>query len=463
MGSYDYAATMFPLGGQRGSTASVTFSGGTFKTPVKVDVDLKQITPDTQFVTVAPPNSPVAPFLFAVGDHAELLESATAASLPCVINGKLAREGEIDKFRFAVTPGDRLLFEVQARELGTSKIESIVTAYDHTGKKLDSAGDKPLPEDVFAVQVNSRTSNDPFLNLTVPDGVTEITVAIEDLARRGGEAYAYRLVARKVAEDFQLSLSTPEVNVPKGGSALVVVTADRRGYDGPIAVTVEGLPPGIRVEGGNIPRELVDPNNARTMNRRGMLVLSAEPDAEMPPRELVVWGTAKLSDGTELRRKAVAPAMSVTVAGATAQGVVDRQRPLTAPWLGLNLPVASTAPQDATLEVKQTNFTRMGEGDRFEFAYTWKTRSKDLKLPETLAVDVVGARDIRVTAFQENQAGDGGTFLINTSKATTPDRYDIIIRGRVMNGTTATDVYARPLPLIVTERKEQSVQTASAQ
>jgi hypothetical protein len=463
IGSYLYADTIFPLGGQRGASTAVIFDGGNLPATAKVDVDLKQAGSETKFIAVAPPGSPAAPFLFAVSDYPELIEPSAPVALPAVINGRLARDGEVDRYRIAVSPGDKLLFEVQARELGTSKIESIVTAYDASGKKLDSAGDKPLPEDVFAVQVNSRTSNDPFLNLTVPEGVQEITLAIEDLARRGGDRFAYRIVARKQDQDFQLSLATPQVNVPQGGTAIAVVTADRRGYDGPIHLTIEDLPPGIRVEAGMIPRESVDPNNARSLNRRGVLVLSAEPDAEMPPRELIVWGVGKLSDGTELRRKAAGPATAIDVAGATSQGVVDRQRPLTAPWLGLHLPAASTSPQEATLEVKQTGFKRMAEGDRFEFAYSWKTRARGLKLPETLAVDVVGARDIRVTAFEENETKDGGTFLINTSKATDPAQYDVIIRGRVMNGSSAIDVYARPLALVVTERKEERVQTASAQ
>ena len=148
--------------------------------------------------------------------------------------------------------------------------------------------------------------------------------------------------------------------------------------------------------------------------------------------------------------------MMVEVAGATAQGVVDRQRSLTAPWLGVDLPAASTSPQEATLEVKQTKFTRLAEGDRYDFAYEWKLRSKDVPLPKDLAVDIVGARDTRVTSFEKS--GDGGTFSINITKATDPGQYDIVIRGRIRG----EDIYARPLPLIVTERSE-NVQAASAQ
>jgi hypothetical protein len=395
-----------------------------------------------------------------VSDYPELITPTAAVRLPAVINGRLSQARQVDRYKIQVQPGDKLLFEVQARELGTSRLEAVLTAYDSSGKKLDSAGDKPLPEDVFAVQGTSRTSSDPFLNITVPKDVHEITLSIEDLAARGGPQYGYRIVARNAAEDYQLAIAVPFVNIPAGGAAIVAVNADRRGYDGPIELSIPDLPEGIRVEGGTIPRETIDANNVRSFNRRGVLVLSADSAVEVPMKELAVWGTAKLQDGTVLRRRARGPAMTVDVSGATAQGVVDRQRPVTAAWMGLELPAASTVPQIGTLDVKQVNVTRMEEGDRFDFEYTWKVTSKDASLPDELSVDVVGAKDIRVTAFKKTSTG--GSFSINTTKATDPARYDVIIRGRVKNEGLTEDIYARPLPLTVPERSSNA-QVATAQ
>ena len=188
MGSYPYAAGLFPLGGKQGEKVEVTFFGGTLPAPVK-----STIVPDAKaFSWVALPGSASAPFLFASSDLPELLEPSQPVSVPSVVNGRLLVQGEVDRYRFPVQPGESLLFEIQARELGSSRLEAVLTVFDASGKKLDSAGDKPLPEDVFAVQGTSRTSNDPFLNFTVPAGVNEITVAVEDLARRGGPNYGYR-------------------------------------------------------------------------------------------------------------------------------------------------------------------------------------------------------------------------------------------------------------------------------
>ena len=78
------------------------------------------------------------------------------------------------------------MFSLQARELGTSKLMGLITIYDEKGKQLASAGDGPLPVDVGAVQVSSRTQGDPDLQFKVPDGVHHLTIGVEDLAQRGG-------------------------------------------------------------------------------------------------------------------------------------------------------------------------------------------------------------------------------------------------------------------------------------
>ena len=266
-------------------------------------MDLRKADPAEAFTRVALPDSPALPFLFAVSDLPELLEPVEGTvPVPSVVNGRLEKDGEVDRYRVKVEPGEKLLIELQARELGTSRLEGILTAYDSAGKKLDSAGDQPLPEDVFAIQGTSRTSSDPFLNLTVPPDVHEIVLTVEDLARRGGPAYGYRLMTRRQAEDFRLSLGSPFVNLPAGGTVVFSVIADRRGFDGPIQLTVADLPKGIHVDGGTIPREYMDASNARTFNRRGILTLTAEPGRRTAHRP-----TANLGRGQAGRRHRAAP------------------------------------------------------------------------------------------------------------------------------------------------------------
>jgi hypothetical protein len=446
MGSYAYADGVFPLGGKRGEATEVTFFGTNLKTPVKTTVDLRNIAAEKRLTTVALPDSPVLPVNFAVSDLPELIGPIDGPlSVPSVMNARLSKPGQIDRYKIQVEPEETLLFELQARELGTSLLEGIITVYDGSGKKLDSAGDKPLPEDVFAVQGSSRTSSDPFLNLKVPKDVHEITVTVEDLAERGGPLYGYRLSTRRDAEDFKLALAEPYINIPAGGTAILNVVADRRGYDGPIQLTIPDLPQGIQIDGGLIPRELVV-NNNRSFNREGILTLTAAPGVELPARQLVVWGEGKLSNGAAIRRRASGPGMRISVSGATAQGVVDRQRAISAPWLSFDLPAAISEPPPATLEVKQTGLKQMEEGGRYEFAYSWNLKTGTP--PKEVDVEIVGARDIRITDMK--QLEKGGTFIVNTTKATDPARYDLYISGMLKTDGGEEMIVSRPIAFEVT-------------
>lgn len=449
MGAYAYADAIFPLGGPRGKTTEVTFTGTGLKAPVKAMADLTKLASNIELTTVALPDSPALPMLFAVSDLPEFTAPIEGPlQVPSVINARLSKAGAIDRYRLKVEPGEKYLFALQARDLGTSRLEGIISIYGANNKKLDSAGDKPLPDDVFAVQGTSRTSNDPFINFTVPADTHEITVAVEDLAERGGPHYPYRLITRREAEDFQLSLSTPYLNVPAGGTAIVSVSADRRGFDGPIHLTIPDLPAGVHVEGGTIPREYIDVNNARSVNRRGILTVTADPGVELPARQLVVIGEAKYTNGTTVRKRARGPAMQVDVAGATAQGVVDRQRSLSAQWLGFDLPAGlSSEPVRATLAVKQAKLIQMAEGGRYEFEFTWNVRSGTP--PKDVSVEIVGAKDIRIIDMKSTPTG--GTFAVTTTKATDPARYDMYISGRLRTDEGDETVISRPILFEVTE------------
>jgi len=266
---------------------------------------------------------------------------------------------------------------------------------------------------------------------------------VEDLALRGGPLYGYRLIARRQAEDFTLTISSPFVNIPSGGTAVISVTADRRGYDGPIQITIPDLPKGLQVSGGVIPREYVDAGNARTINRRGILTITAEPGVSLAKGQLEVWGEGTAAGGTALRRQARGLGMVVDVAGATDQGVVDRQRPLTAPWLGWGLPAALTDPPAAILEVHQTGLKPMAEGTRYEFAYTWTVRGGGIP-PKQVGVDIVGAKDIRVIDMTTS------SFAVTTTKATDPGLYDVYVNGRVRTDDGEELVVARAIPFDVT-------------
>jgi hypothetical protein len=398
-----------------------------------------------------------------VGDDPEVAQPVKdAIPAPVTINGRLAKPGEVDRYKLQVTPGEPLILRMQARELGTSKLMAVMTVLDAKGKQLARSGDEPLAEDVYNVNT-SRTAGDPILRVEAPKDATELTVTVEDLALRGGPNYGYRLNVKQLPQDFRLVLNTPYINVPAGGSIAVPVTVQRQGYDGEIQLSVANAPKGLRVEGGFVVAGPPVKANAQNRFSRGVLVFTAEPGASITATDLEVRGAAKLPDGSALVRTAEGPGMMVNVNGATQQGAVDRQRPLTAPWLDLKLPVARTSAQPATLEVSLVERKVTAEGDQFKFRWKWNPVEATLALPKTVSAELVGAGDTRVIdAKQDEKDPKTGTFTMTTTKLTRASKYDFYVTGRLKIEGRDESVVSRPIPVQVDEVKAtDDAQTAA--
>jgi hypothetical protein len=112
---------------------------------------------------------------------------------------------------------------------------------------------------------------DSLVHFTAPaDG--DYLVHIKDAEGRSGENFAYRITLREPLPDFRLSVEPANPNVPLGGSIPVAVTAFRMDdFDGPIDVTLDNLPAGLKVSSG-----VIGPGQVRTT-----LLLSASSDATL--------------------------------------------------------------------------------------------------------------------------------------------------------------------------------------
>jgi hypothetical protein len=445
IGSYNYAEAVFPLGGRRGETVQFEFTGktGVTKTSVKL--------PQTgNFTTVAMPGSPVLPVPIALGDIPELTEPVNGPlPVPGVVNGRLGKSAEVDKYTVRVVPGDMLLIELKSRELTTSRLDGLITIYGNENKKLASAGDTASSADVLSAQIVGRTQGDPFLNFKVPPDVHEVTIAVEDLAQRGGSDFGYRLSVQKQPEDFLLSATPAYLNAPRGGTALIAVAAERRGYDGPIRATILDLPKGWTAEGGYIAAETMDASGARAASRRGVLTVTVTPDAELPRSDLVV-----VADGGNIHRQASGAGALIDIAAGTGlpdAASTDRQKAFTAPWLNMAMPAAITKEPIATLAVRSTRRTRMAEGDAFDFEWAISTKEAGIVMPSSVSVDAPGARDLRVIDMKAASKGaPAGTFRITTTKSTAPATYDLIVTANFTVDGARETIVARAIPWVVT-------------
>jgi len=455
VGSYAYPREVFPLGGRRGEVIETSLGSERVKT------DLRNIGASVRQVFVNVPGSPALPVPFAVGDDPEVTTPAGDATLgaPVTINGRLTKPGQVDRHTLRVPASRAMIFRIQARELGTSKLMAVITVRDEQGAVLGRSGDEPLAEDLFNVN-QSRTAGDPVLRLQAPAGVNQVTVTVEDLALRGGPDYGYRLNIQPVAQDFRLILNSAFVNVPAGGSVAVPVTVQRQGY---IQLRVANAPKGLRVEGGYVVAGLPVKETPQNRNSRGVLILTSESGEVFELQDLTVEGVATLPDGSTIVRRADGPGMIVNVSGASEQGAVDRQRTLTAPWMGLELVAAPTKPSAATLEVTMLERTRLSEGDQIKFRWKWITRDVTQAFPKLVTAEMVGSADVRVIDMQPDAPdASTGTFLMTTTRLTRPSRYDMFVTGRLsLSGGEQEDVVSRPIAVKVDEVGAGNAETSS--
>lgn len=112
---------------------------------------------------------------------------------------------------------------------------------------------------------------DSRLRFTAP-AEGDFIVKLRDVRGLSGEDYAYRLALHAPAPDFQLTVAPKNPNVPRGGRIPVTVTALRLDdFDGPIEVSLAGLPPGLEATAGVIAPGQIS----------ATLLLSAAPDARL--------------------------------------------------------------------------------------------------------------------------------------------------------------------------------------
>ena len=422
IGAYPFAEAMFPIGGRRGEAVAVELVGGNLAAPVTV-------TPDTaltgKFAPVSAPGSASLPQLFLLSDKPEMMEPADRKLQPSVVvNGRIAAKGEVDRYSLAVKPGEQWLFEIIASSTGASQLDALLTVYDGTGKKLASR------DDLFGA--------DPTLPFEVPPGMNALTVAVEDLLGRGGAAYGYRLEARREPADFTLQLNSPFVNVPAGGTAIISVGINRRGYDGPIQIAIPNLPAGYRQAGGTVApsaaSQRFDDPNPRFSRNTATITVTADADAKPQRADLVVKGVAALADGGRIVRFADSPGLVVSPRGL-------KQRAVTAAWLGMPLAMASAKTLPARLVTGPQNL-RLSQG--VEYPLNYKVEGPAAARVQGRLRDNIATQigNLRILQGTPGKTPASGQTLVNTNFSTPTTAWDLLPQVTVEVDGKAIDIYA---------------------
>jgi hypothetical protein len=431
--AFAYADGIFPLGGQRGKAVDVTFFGGNLEKPVKVHANL-DVPPERHTIPINLPGpKPIGtlPFQFQVSDHPEIIVGGGASFTEIqaleVVNGRIERPGQVDRFKLKVSPGQQWLVHLEDASLGTSRLYGGLTLYDPQQKELPTKNVSERP--------------DPRLTFRVPEPVHEITLEVRDVRGLGGPAFGYRLIAEPIEGDFSLRLLTPYVNIPANGVAWIEVLAERHGYNGPIQLSIPNLPGDLALEGGNIAPPGLDYAGAPQKESRGRLTLTVKGNAKPRVVSLSVWGQGGAPDHP-IRRRAEG---SGIVLYAKDDPILDPQnnerpaKPVTTPWLGMELPAAISSPSPATLQVADRSF-RLPLGMSRPVKWKLVTQGTGV-LPDVVtgSLEYSEIRGLQLRGELESKRKGSGELILESEPDSPAVKFDMVLLAQLeINGKKQT-------------------------
>jgi len=245
IGDFPLVNTAYPLAVSAGSSASLQAVGNAGDlpaatvTPAAADAGRRWLAARAE--NAAGPKAAAGLAAYEVSSLPEQLErepnneadakSGEPFSIPGGWNGRFDEPGDRDHFVFEAKKGQQIVFQGQARELG-SPADLFLRIYRADGTKL--------------AEVDDTGTAEGRLTFTVPaDG--RYLLAVEDLLRRGGPAFAYRVIVEPNQPSFSLALDADRFTVPQGGVFVTKVTATRAGYNGPITLSLRGAPEGTKL------------------------------------------------------------------------------------------------------------------------------------------------------------------------------------------------------------------------
>lgn len=163
----------------------------------------------------------------------DLLHPQTIA-LPISVTGQIAQPRDVDAYQFTAKKGQRVRFEVIARDTG-SPLDPVLRLYDSTGKILKEADD------------DGKQSADPDIEFTAPvDG--DYRVSISDRFLHHGDRFVYLLSITEPQPDYSMSVAADAFAIKPDKELEIPVTISRSGFAEPIRVHVIGLPVGITAD-----------------------------------------------------------------------------------------------------------------------------------------------------------------------------------------------------------------------
>lgn len=250
MGDVALPTSVFPPGGQRGTTVNVALAGFNVPPNTRQMVAVAKDDPfPTQPVLVHGLPSADLELPFVRGTYPEIIEAepngqageATALTVPMTANGRIVEPGDADWYKLRLTKGQAVVLETTAQRFLRSPIDTLVEVYDAGGKKL-AENDDGIPLDYISTH-DFRVMDSRLPFTAAADG--DYFVRVSDQSGAGGPRAVYRLTVKPLEPDFELYQYPDGVPVwGPGTTAALIVKVVRHEWAGDVALAVDGLPAG---------------------------------------------------------------------------------------------------------------------------------------------------------------------------------------------------------------------------
>ena len=376
---------------------------------------------------------------------------AQPVTIPCDIAGKFDPAGDRDWYRFDAKTGDRIWIEAISQRLGARTDISLYLRQETNREKKEPAWAATVVAgqiQTFQVTVaedgrdvmnltsqissdrreggpefDTRSSDPSYLFVAPADGTYRLLVRNGYAALGADPRAVYRLILRTPQPDFRLAAvpieTSGEVVLRQGGKEAIRVVAHRiDGFDGEIALAVEGLPAGVTCPGATI-----GPSAGAAS-----LVLECAEGAAAASRAIRLVGRSKLaSTGQEVTHPARLATLTVPRPGRGA----GQQEPSYAARLTREI-VVSIAPEPAPVAFQ------LASGQPIELA-----RGGQVKIPYTVTRrgntgSLVSFWDTLPPNFNQQQFNiDGNTatgeFQYNLPLNVLPGTYALSLSSQLQN------------------------------
>ncbi len=353
-------------------------------------------------------------------------ETAQEIKVPCELAGRIEKRRDRDFYTFSAKKGDVLLFDLLSERLGVEGYPFFLIR--SADGKQTFAQQEVANTDTLSLKFYARTDDPAPFRFAVPaDGKYQLVIGSKTSSILFGPRHLYRMKIVPEEQDFCLIVLGSDSYRPgtctllKGGSEQLTILAWRKdGFNGDIALSVEGLPAGVTCP----------PQTMGAGLRYTALVLSGTAAATTWTGEIKVKGTATIG-GKSVVREGRPGGITWPIQVAQNFPRVSRLE------RGLALAVRGQAPYDLTASIDKPQVIQGGTASiTLKLNRLWPDFKQPLAIQPMLAQggQSLPALPAGLTVAAANIAPGATEAKVNVTVPANvpPGTYNIVLRSQVL-------------------------------